>query len=142
FYWDDETEPSVECPVGDFFACGWGKYCQISSMPVCVNPGSAFNCYWQMPFRKRAKVTMENLDDKDMVLYYQINYTLTELSADAGYFHAQVRRVTPLPSKSVYAILEGLQRFAAYVDTYLTWAVHITGGCGEGDVKVYRVGET
>src|ERR1043166_4349376 len=54
-YWDDETTPSIECPVGDFFACGWGKYCQISSMPVCVNPGSAFNCYWQMPFRKRAK---------------------------------------------------------------------------------------
>src|SRR6266536_4063753 len=63
FYWDDETEPSVECPLGDFFACGWGRYCQISSLPVCVNPGSAFNCYWQMPFRKKAKVTLENLDD-------------------------------------------------------------------------------
>ncbi|HXS67977.1 MAG TPA: DUF2961 domain-containing protein, partial [Candidatus Polarisedimenticolia bacterium] len=52
FYWDDESEPSVECPLGDFFACGWAQYCQISSLPVCVNPGSAFNCYWQMPFRK------------------------------------------------------------------------------------------
>src|SRR6266436_5022928 len=56
FYWDGESEPSVECPLGDFFACGWGRYCQISSLPVCVNPGSAFNSYWQMPFRKKAKV--------------------------------------------------------------------------------------
>ena len=74
FYWDDETAPSVECPVGDFFACGWDKYCQINSLPVCVNPGSAFNCYWQMPFRKKARITMENMDAKGMTLYYQVNY--------------------------------------------------------------------
>ena len=93
FYWDGEAEPSVEVPVGDFFACGWGKYCQITSLPVCVNPGSAFNCYWEMPFRKKARITLENLDDKDMVLYYQINYTLTDVPDDAAYFHAQFRRV-------------------------------------------------
>ncbi|HEX9973306.1 MAG TPA: DUF2961 domain-containing protein, partial [bacterium] len=49
FYWDGEQEPSVQVPVGDFFACGWGKFAQVSSLPVCVNPGSAFNCYWAMP---------------------------------------------------------------------------------------------
>src|SRR6187455_293053 len=42
-YWDGSETPSVECPVGDFFACGWGKYAQVSSLAVCVNPGSAFN---------------------------------------------------------------------------------------------------
>ena len=63
-YWDGETEPSVECPVGDFFACGWGQYAQISSLPVCVNPGSAFNCYWEMPFRKGFKMTLENIGAK------------------------------------------------------------------------------
>ena len=85
-YWDDEKDPSVEVPLGDFFACGWGKYCQINSLPVCVNPGSAFNCYWTMPFRKHAKITVENLDDHDMVLYYQINYTLTEDAGRRGLF--------------------------------------------------------
>ena len=45
-YWDDQEQPAVECPVGDFFACGWGRYAQVSSLAVCVNPGSAFNCYW------------------------------------------------------------------------------------------------
>lgn len=95
-YWDDETNASVECPVGDFFACGLGKYCQINSLAVCVNPGSAFNCYWPMPFRKRARITMENLDDKGMTVYYQINYTLTKVPRNAGYFHAQYRHEYPL----------------------------------------------
>ena len=79
FYWDGETTPSVEVPMSHFFACGWGKYAQINSLAVCVNPGSAFNCYWPMPFRKSAKITMENLDDEPMTLYYQINYTLTDV---------------------------------------------------------------
>lgn len=43
-YWDDETEPSVECPVGDFFGMGWNKYSPLASSAICVNPGSAFNC--------------------------------------------------------------------------------------------------
>ncbi|MFL7810729.1 MAG: DUF2961 domain-containing protein, partial [Anaerolineae bacterium] len=55
-YWDDQQTPSIECPVGDFFAMGWGEYAQLSSLAVCVNPGSAFNCYWEMPFRKRCRM--------------------------------------------------------------------------------------
>ncbi len=54
FYWDDETEPSVEVPVGDFFGMGWGVYAPLNSMPVTVNPGSAFNCYWTCLFIKSA----------------------------------------------------------------------------------------
>src|ERR1700733_4204256 len=66
FYWDGETTPSVEAPVGDFFASGWGRYAQINSLPVAVNPGSAFNSYWTMPFRKSARITMENIGDDEM----------------------------------------------------------------------------
>jgi len=141
FYWDDETEPSIECPVGDFFACGWGKYAQLTSLAVCVNPGSAFNCYWQMPFRKKARITMENLDENQMTLYYQINYTLTEVPADAAYFHAQFRRVDPLPYKSVYTILEGVEGQGQYVGTYLAWEVHSTGWWGEGEIKFFMDGD-
>ena len=76
-YWDDETEPSVEVPVGDFFAMGWGKYAQVSSLAVCVNPGSAFNCVLAdaVPAARR-RITIENLDEKPMELYYQIDYAL------------------------------------------------------------------
>jgi hypothetical protein len=66
FYWDNQECPSVEAPVGDFFGCGWNEYAQISSLPVCVNPGSAFNCYWEMPFRSRCLITMENRGKEDM----------------------------------------------------------------------------
>ena len=61
-YWDDQEQPSVECPLGDFFAMGWNRFAQVSSLAVCVNPGRAFNCYWEMPFRKRARITLENRD--------------------------------------------------------------------------------
>jgi len=141
FYWDDETEPSIECPLGDFFACGWGRYCQISSLPVCVNPGSAFNSYWQMPFRKKAKITIENLDDNAMTIYYQINYTLTDVPEDAAYFHAQFRRENPLKSKGLYTILDGVEGAGQYVGTYLAWGTHNTGWWGEGEIKFYMDGD-
>lgn len=141
FYWDDETEPSVETPLGDFFACGWGVYCQINSLAVCVNPGSAFNCYWTMPFRKKARITLENRDDRDMVLYYQINYTLTEVPTDAAYFHAQFRRAPRLPAKTVYTILDGVRGRGHYVGTYLAWEVRSPGWWGEGEIKFYLDGD-
>ncbi len=141
-YWDGESDPSVEVPVGDFFASGWGSYAQISSIPICVNPGSALNCYWEMPFRKSCKITFEYRGPSKMTLYYQINYTLTDVPEDAGYFHAQFRRVNPLPYKSVYTILDSVKGWGQYVGTYLAWGVHNTGWWGEGEVKFYIDGDT
>lgn len=141
-HWDGEEHPSVEAPVGDFFGMGWGSYAQLSSLAVTVNPGSAFNCYWEMPFRKAAKITMTNLDDKEMVLYYQIDYTLTDVPADAAYFHAQFRRVNPLPEKSVYTILDGAKGRGHYVGTYMAWGSNKPGWWGEGEIKFYLDGDT
>ncbi len=140
-YWDDQEHPSIECPVGDFFTCGWSRYAQVSSLAVCVNPRSAFNCYWEMPFRKRCRMTMTNLADEEMVLYYQVNYTLTKVPEDRGYFHAQFRRVNPLPYKSVYTILDGIQGRGHYVGTYVAWGVNNNGWWGEGEVKFYLDGD-
>ena len=140
-YWDDQEHPSVECPVGDFFACGWGKYAQVSSLAICVNPGSAFNCYWEMPFQKKCRMTLSNLDDKEMVLYYQINYTITEIPSDAAYFHAQFRRTNPLPYKEDYTILDGVSGKGHYVGTYMAWGVNNNGWWGEGEIKFYMDGD-
>ncbi len=140
-YWDGEAEPSVETPVGDFFAMGWGKYAPISSLAICVNPGSAFNSYWPMPFRKRARITMENIGDKPMTLFYQIDYAETEIPADAAYFHAQFRRVNPLPYKQVYTILDGVQGKGQYVGTYMAWGSRANGWWGEGEIKFYMDGD-
>jgi hypothetical protein len=140
-YWDDEEEPSVEVPLGDFFGAGWGKYTQISSLPVCVNPGSALNCYWVMPFRKKCKMTIENMDEKRMTIYYQINYTLTDVPDDAAYFHAQFRRVNPLPFKEVYTILDNVKGKGHYVGTYLAWGANNSGWWGEGEIKFFMDGD-
>ncbi|HNX56137.1 MAG TPA: DUF2961 domain-containing protein [Prolixibacteraceae bacterium] len=141
-YWDDETEPSVECPVGDFFGMGWCEYAPLVSLPVCVNPGSAFNCYWSMPFRKKCKITMENINDKDpMTLYYQVDYTLTEVPADAAYFHAQFRRSNP-NSTSDYTIVDNIKGKGQFVGVYLAWGVNNNGWWGEGEIKFFIDGDS
>ena len=141
-YWDDETEPSVECPVGDFFGMGWNAYSPLVSLAVCVNPGSAFNCYWVMPFRKKCRITMQNINDADaMTLYYQVDYTLTDVPADAGYFHAQFRRANP-DENSVYIVVDGLKGKGQYAGVYLAWGVNNNGWWGEGEIKFYLDGDT
>ena len=140
-YWDGEENPSVECPAGDFFACGCGQYTTVNSLAVCVNPGSGFNCYWLMPFRKSFKITMTNMDTKSMVLYYQIDYTLTPVPKDMAYFHAQFRRINPLPDKTDYTIIEGIQGQGHYVGTYMTWGSNSPGWWGEGEIKFFMDGD-
>ena len=141
FYWDDEKEPSVECPIGDFFCSGWGLYSPLSSLAVCVNPGSAFNCYWQMPFRKKCKITMENIDpNNEMRVYYQINYTLTEVPEDAAYFHAQFRRSNP-NINSDHVLVDGIKGKGQYVGTYIAWQVNNNGWWGEGEIKFFMDGD-
>jgi len=141
-YWDGEEKPSVECPAGDFFACGMGQYVGVNSLAVCVNPKSGFNCYWVMPFRKRCKITMTNIDAKPMVLYYQIDYTLTDIPKDAAYFHAQFRRINPLPDKQDYTILDGVRGKGHYVGTYMVWGSNSPGWWGEGEIKFFMDGDT
>ncbi|MBO0938679.1 DUF2961 domain-containing protein [Fibrella sp. HMF5335] len=142
FYWDDEKEPSIEVPVGDFFGMGWGEYAHLNSLPVTVNPGSAFNCYWKMPFRKRCKVTLENLNrDEQMRLYYQINYTLTPVAEDEAYFHAQFRRSNPTKG-ALHTILDGVQGKGQYVGTYMAIGVNNNGWWGEGEIKFFLDGDT
>lgn len=150
-YWDDSEYPSVECPVGDFFASAFQTYSlekkyqcdfgQLSSLAVCVNPGSAFNCYWEMPFRKRCRITLENIAAEDMVLYYQIDYTLTDVPEDYAYFHAQFRRVNPLPYKQDYTLVDGVAGHGQYVGTYMAWGVNNMAWWGEGEIKFFIDGD-
>jgi hypothetical protein len=127
--------------VGDFFACGWGWYAPVVSLAVCVNPGSAFNCYWQMPFRKRCRITLENIASEPMKLYYQVNYALQAIPEEAAYFHAQFRRTNPLPYKQDYVILDGVQGQGHYVGTYMCWGVNNCGWWGEGEIKFFLDGD-
>lgn len=140
-YWDDETEPSVRVPVGDFFCNGWCERSNVNSLPIAVNPAGGFNSYWEMPFRKKARIVMENIGPKNSILYYQIDYALTEVPDNMAYFHAQWRRSNPLKYKEVHTILEGVQGKGHYVGTYLAWQVNSNNWWGEGEVKFYMDGD-
>ncbi len=138
-YYDNQENPSVECPIGDFFAAAYAsiKFAQVTSLAVCVNPGSAFNCYWPMPFRKRIRIELENISSQDSRIYYQINYALNEVAEDAAYFHAHFRRVNPLPYGEVYTILDSIEGHGHYVGTYMAWGLNNNEWWGEGEIKFY-----
>ena len=128
-------------PFGDFFCMGWQKYMQINSLAVCVNPGSGLNCYWDMPFRTRARITLENRAEEPMTIYYQIDYCLCDIPEDVMYFHAQFRRTNPLPYKAVYTILDNVKGKGHYVGTYMAWGVNNNGWWGEGEIKFFMDGD-
>jgi len=141
-FWDGETVPAVECPLGDFFCCGMNEYAPVASIPVCVNPGSAFNCYWKMPFRKGFRITLENRNDQQVNLYYQINYLCKPVPENAAYFHAQFRREHPTAYMQDFTMLANIQGRGQYVGTYMIWQSNSSGWWGEGEVKVFVDGDT
>ncbi|MDP6037030.1 MAG: DUF2961 domain-containing protein [Candidatus Latescibacteria bacterium] len=150
-YWDDQEIPSVECPLSDFFALPWtglgrrgtgGPLVRVNSVPVSVNPNHSLNCFWEMPFQSRCRMTIQNLHPEERkVCYYQINYTLTDVPDDCAYFHAQFRRVNPLPYKEVYTIVDGIEGRGHYVGTSMGWGINNNGWWGEGEIKFYMDGD-
>ncbi len=140
-HWDEDERPAVEVPLGDFFCNGWGEYSQVSSLPVAVNPHGGFNCYWEMPFRRAARITVESLAEEEIVLYYQVDYALTDVPADAAYLHAQWRRSWNLPAGEVHTLVDGIEGSGHYVGTYLAWGVNAAGWWGEGEIKFYLDGD-
>ncbi len=150
-YWDHQEQPSVECPLADFFACGWrdngsgptrGPFSALNSLPVAVNPNSGLNCFWPMPFRRHCLVTMENIGPKAYDCFYQINYALDDVEDDAAYFHAQFRRSNPLPQGTCHCLLDGVAGQGHYVGTALLVGL---GGqnnwWGEGEIKFFLDGD-
>jgi hypothetical protein len=141
-YWDGETTPSVEVPVGDFFCNGWKTPTPILAQPINVNPTGGFNSFFPMPFRKQAKITVENRSPEDVQgFFYAINYTETDVDPDDAYFHAQFRRTNPLPYMEDYTILDNVKGKGHYVGTYMAWQQNSTGWWGEGEFKAFVDGD-
>ena len=150
-YWEDQNQPSVEVPLPDFFAVPWEAVFRdngvettavVNSIPVVVAPKSGFNSFWEMPFRKKCRITIENLNpNESKVCYYQVNYTLTDVPEDSAYFHAQYRRKNPLKYKEVYSILDGVSGKGHYIGTSMGWGINNNGWWGEGEIKFYLDGD-
>ena len=99
-YWDNCEYPSVEAPISAFFGTAYdenfvdrdGKYAVLNSAQILVAPGRGLNCYWEMPFKKHCRITMENRGEKDRDLYYIITGCHCEVPDEVGYFHASYRQ--------------------------------------------------
>jgi hypothetical protein len=120
-YWDDEPEPSVLTPIGDFFGVGFGEYQQFTSLLIGMTSGGYYS-YIPMPFRKSARIQVTNLTGKPVgAFYYHIDYYQLrhQLDSDVAYLHAQWRRENPTTLKKDYTILEAKGK-GHYVGTVLS----------------------
>jgi hypothetical protein len=141
-YWDGEEQPSVETPIGDFFCCGWKTPLNVLALPINVNPTGALNCYFPMPFRKHARITVENRGSVGLEhFFYTINYALGPVPDTAAYFHARFHRTNPLPYKEDYVILDCVRGKGHFVGTYMAWQQNSDGWWGEGEFKAYIDGD-
>lgn len=138
-YWDGEENPSVEVPVGDFFVIGNAMHQMMSSLPVRVtSDGRARNCYWPMPFRKSARITVTNDGSGDVhAFYYYVDWEkFPSLPDDALYFHAHYRQQSPEVRGQEYVFLEAKGR-GHYVGTVFSVYQRRAGWFGEGDDRFY-----
>jgi len=141
-YWDGDRRPAVEAPLGDFFANGFGIRSEVISLPVVVDHGNSYNCFWRMPFRKSARVEIVNQSDKPIsLLYYNLDWLqLKRLPASTPYFHAQYRQEYPAEHGKDYVVLD-TEGKGHYVGTVLNVRTRSPSWFGEGDEKIYLDGE-
>lgn len=144
-YWDGSDQPAVEAPLGDFFAAGFGRRAAVRSVPVQVQGGDSYNCFWAMPFFKSARITLTNESDRVLTaLYYQIDYTNeASLPADSAYFCAQYRQEFPTEMGHDYLVadIDAPDGGGQYVGTVLSVRSRSPQWFGEGDDKFYIDGE-
>lgn len=141
-YFDGQSKPAVCAPLSDFFAnSDYRTYRQISSLPICFNPKRGMNCYFEMPYFKGFRFEIENIGTQQCQIYYQIDCEEKKISPDSLYFHAQFRRINPLPYKEVYTILDNIKGNGQYVGTFLHWGVKSNRWWGEGEIKFYIDGD-
>ncbi len=141
-YWDGSEVPSVETPLGDFFAVGNGMMATVNSLPVKVSSyGRGMNCYWQMPFKKSARITITNESEESTAgTYYMIDWVkLPKEPEKVMYFHARYHQEKPVMDKP-YTFFKG-EGNGHYVGTVLSSQNGIGHWFGEGDDYFYIDGE-
>lgn len=152
-YWDDESTPSVEAPIGDFFGLGLGEPFLYQSTPLAVGADRALNCFFPMPFQKHARITVTN-EGRERVgsIYWNIDLRAyrTPMPRDKLYFHAQYRQATPnkaipdkktnLDGKDNYVWMDANGR-GHFVGVTMSVLQNADGWWGEGDDMFFIDGE-
>ena len=141
-YWDHSDVPSVESPLGDFFAAGNGMRANVRSLPIEVTSyGRSKNCYWRMPFHEHARIEIQNEGFERTSVYFQCDWMkLASLPEDTLYFHARYRQEYPPTPFQCYTVFEGRGR-GHYVGTVLSSQNTMGSWFGESDDRFYVDGE-
>jgi hypothetical protein len=142
-YWDGSRTPSVEAPLGDFFAAGNGMRANVSTLPIEVTSyGRALNSYWKMPFRQKARLTMTNEGQGRITsCYFYIDWVkLDSLPPDSMYFHARYNQEWPVQPFSYYKLLE-VEGDGQYVGSVISLHSSVGSWFGESDDHFYIDGE-
>ncbi len=141
-YYDGADTPSVETPIGDFFAAGNGMRANVSTKPIEVSSyGRALNSYWRMPFRERCRIEVHNQGSQTMCVYFQCDWLkLESLPADVYYFHARYRQEYPAKPFSWYTVFQGKGE-GHYVGTVFSSQNNLRSWFGEADDRFYVDGE-
>jgi hypothetical protein len=144
-YWDDETEPSVEAPLGDFFCNGFAARALVTSEPIVVAPTGGMNSYIPMPFCRRARIVLDSDHGQTIDhIFFQVDYTVgDDVPEGTPYFHAQWRRSNATTALGEdHVILDGVTGSGRYLGTYIGLASLSRYWWGEGEVKFFIDGDT
>lgn len=145
-YWENEEFPSVEAPISAFFGCAYdenfkdrdGNYIVLNSAKILTAPGRSFNSYWEMPFAKHCRITMENRGKKEETLFYMISGWYGEIPQDVGYFHAAYRQEHPVTKGRAYTIIDGIEGRGCFAGVTLATGMNGNNTCWvEGEAKMY-----
>lgn len=151
-YWDNAEYPSVEAPASAFFGYPYDesyvrvdrdhKIITLNSSKVLLAPTRGYNCYWEMPFRKHCKITIENRGSKDVNLFYEVAGYYGEISEESGYFHAVYRHEHPVQKGRAYTVLDHVEGKGYFAGLFFAVGVNGTSWCWcEGEPKMYIDGE-
>ena len=145
-----DSEQAVWCPVGDFFGTGYGIH-PYRSWYTEVKQNGDMSCFWTMPFKKAAKVTVRNLGGQDVTVNKcDVSYKPWRWQGDSMYFHASWRqyyRIRTGTGKDMtgnsafdvnYIEIEGKGTYAGDTLTIFNGA---STWWGEGDEKIFIDGE-
>ena len=149
-YWDGQEIPSVEAPLSAFFGCAYdenlvdrdGRYPVLNSAVMLVAPGRGYNCFFEMPFRKHCRITIENRGDRDEALYYIITGCREDVPENAGYFHAAYRQAHHVQKGKSYTVIDGIRGKGQFLGVTLAAGMNGNNTCWvEGEARMYIDGD-
>ncbi|MEZ0325965.1 MAG: glycoside hydrolase family 172 protein [Fimbriimonas sp.] len=141
-FYDGNERPGVEAPLGDFFGGCFGKRSEVISLPVIVEGGDSYNCFWHIPFQKSCRIEIVNESEKPIsLLYYNVDWIKKDaLLENTPYFYAQYTQSYPLPGGEPYTLLE-TEGHGHYVGTVFSVRTRSPYWFGEGDEMITIDGE-